>query len=196
MLCTWQFEAQFDHKYFNLDSNWTIDELPENLLCTTLAATLEGDNQATIQAKHHTPGWHQGHHQEAHSLRVKGGRISHGLGHQWPSWGQPWQSSWQLHQGEIPSQRRHHIRCWGLLSSNKSKLFFNIFCFWGSFPKSVAGQAPPMGKTCRTKISILRTHLKRWNVFFSGWFMLRLIPQIGPMYKLTEPIENSWDCFA
>ena len=57
---TGEIHKELDHKYFNLDWNWTIDELPENLLCTTLTATLEGDNQATIQAKHHTPGWHQG----------------------------------------------------------------------------------------------------------------------------------------
>ena len=127
---TGEIHKELDHKYFNLDSNWTIDELPENLLCTTLAATLEGDNQATIQAKHHTPGWHQGHHQEAHSLRVKGAGSA---------------IFWAIngHLGVTPGSHldncirgRYHHRDGtsdAEQSSNKSKLFFNIFCFGGVF---------------------------------------------------------------
>ena len=44
-------------------------EIEQSMSCLRIFCAplwqLEGDNQATIQAKHHTPGWHQGHHQEA-----------------------------------------------------------------------------------------------------------------------------------
>ena len=45
----------------------------------------------------------------------------------------------------------------------------------------------PPWTTCRTQIPILRTHLGPRNVLFlfARWFMLRLISQIAPMYKLT-----------
>ena len=153
----------------DLDSNWTIYELLVHPLCSN-------------------PGWqggHPGHHQVAHCARVTSRgdhQVAGRLGHDQPSHGPPSDRGTNAHPGVRCDShldncwRRRYHRCWGEI---KRKLSI--------FPKCGLCTRHPLWTTCRTQIPILRTHLGPRNVLFlfGRWFMLWLISQIAPMYKLT-----------